>query len=165
MRPYLGAQWAKGIVDGVNYRSGRAGRTGFASAFCSQLAQFGSVENAMQTQKILDGFKKVQPDISVEVQAISASDWDGFATKLLTQIAAGDVPDLINVATEGLQLFAGKGLVAPMNDLIMRDKDQLKEFFADVHPSLIEAMMYDGQVYALPDNFNAANIFYSKGAF
>jgi len=130
-----------------------------------KLAQFGSVENAMQTQKILDGFKKVQPDISVEVQAISAPDWDGFATKLLTQIAAGDVPDLINVATEGLQLFAGKGLVAPMNDLIMRDKDQLKEFFADVHPSLIEAMMYDGQVYSLPDNFNAANIFYSKGAF
>lgn len=129
------------------------------------VAQFGSVESAQATQKILDNFKKVQPDITVQVNAVSAPDWDGFAAKLLTQIAAGDVPDLITVATEGLQLFAGKGLAAPMDDLVKRDKEQLKEFFADVHPALIEAMMYNGSLYALPDNFNAANIFYSKGAF
>lgn len=130
-----------------------------------KVAQFGSVENAKLTQTLLDNFKKIQPDITVEVQAISAPDWDGFAAKLLTQIAAGDVPDLINVATEGLQLFAGKGLAAPMDDYVKRDKEQMKEFFADVHPSLIEAMMYNGSLYSLPDNFNAANIFYSKGAF
>jgi multiple sugar transport system substrate-binding protein len=129
------------------------------------VAQFGSVESAQATQKILDNFKKVQPDITVQVNAVSAPDWDGFAAKLLTQIAAGDVPDLITVATEGLQLFAGKGLAAPMDDYVKRDKEQLKEFFADVHPTLIEAMMYNGSLYALPDNFNAANIFYSKGAF
>lgn len=130
-----------------------------------KVAQFGSIENAQLVQKVLDGFKKIQPDITVEVQAISAPDWDGFAAKLLTQIAAGDVPDLINVATEGLQLFAGKGLAAPMDDYVKRDKEQLKEFFADVHPALIEAMMYNGSLYSMPDNFNAANIFYSKGAF
>ena len=32
-------------------------------------------------------------------------------------------------------------------------------------PSLIEAMMYNGSLYSLPDNFNAANVYYSKGAF
>jgi len=130
-----------------------------------RIAQNGSAESAAATQKILNDFKKVQPNITVEVFPITAPDWDGFAAKLLTQIAAGDVPDIINIATEGLQLFAGKGIAAPITDLVMRDKDQLKEFFADVHPSLIEAMMYDGQLYSLPDNFNAANIFYSKGAF
>ncbi len=130
-----------------------------------KIAQFGSAENAKLTQTLLDNFKKIQPDITVEVQAISAPDWDGFAAKLLTQIASGDVPDLINVATEGLQLFAGKGLAAPLDDYIKRDAEQVKEYFTDVHPALIEAMMYDGKVYSLPDNFNAANIFYSKGAF
>jgi len=130
-----------------------------------KVAQFGTIENAQLVQKVLDGFKKIQPDITVEVQAISAPDWDGFAAKLLTQIAAGDVPDMIQVATEGLQLFAGKGLAAPLDDYVKRDADQLKEFFSDLHPALIEASMYDGKFYCLPLDFNAANIFYSKGAF
>jgi hypothetical protein len=33
------------------------------------------------------------------------------------------------------------------------------EHFADVHPSLIEAMMYEGSVYDLPFDFNAANMY------
>ena len=129
------------------------------------VAQFGTIENAQAVQKILDGFKKIQPDITVQVNAVSAPDWDGFAAKLLTQIAAGDAPDLMGVATEGLQLFAGKGLATPLDDFVKRDKAQLTDFFSDVHPSLIEAMMYNGSLYSLPDNFNAANLYYSKGAF
>ncbi len=130
-----------------------------------RVAQFGSAENGMLTQRLLNDFKKVQPDVTVEVQAIPAPDWDGFAAKLLTQIAGGDIPDVYIVATEALQLFAGRKLISPITDLVMRDKAQLQEFFSDVHPALIEAMMYDGQLYSMPDNFNAANIFYSKGAF
>lgn len=157
-----GAGTAAATTGGMGAAAPAVRRLGAAKL---RVAQFGSAENAMLTQKLLNDFKKVQPDITVEVTGIPAPDWDGFAAKLLTQIAAGDVPDVYIVATEALQLFAGRKLISPISELVMRDKAQLQEFFTDVHPSLIEAMMYDGQLYSLPDNFNAANIFYSKGAF
>lgn len=130
-----------------------------------KLAVFGSQETADNTSKLLAGFTKENPDIKIEVTPYQAPDWDGFFQKLLTQVAAGQTPDVVTVATEGAHLFAGKGLAAPLDDYVKRDKDQLQDYFSDVSPALIEAMMYDGSLYCMPDNFNAANLFYSKTAF
>lgn len=130
-----------------------------------RVAQLGSLESAQAAQKVLDGFKAEQPDIEVEVFPIEAPDWDVFFQKLLTQIAANQIPDLVLVATEGTQLFAGKGLAAPLDDFVKRDKEQLREYFQDVTPSLVEAMLYEGHLYELPDSFNAANIIYNTRMF
>lgn len=40
----------------------------------------------------------------------------------------------------------------------------MQEYFDDVHPSLIESFLYKGHLYQLPDNFNAANVFYNTSA-
>lgn len=130
-----------------------------------KLALFGSQEAADLLKKLLEGFSAEQPGITVNITPYQAPDWSGFFQKLLTEVAAGQTPDVVSVATEGAHLFAGKGLAAPINDYVLRDKEQLREYFSDVSPSLIEAMMYDGRLYSLPDNFNAANLFYSKTAF
>ncbi len=130
-----------------------------------KLALFGNQEAAANLTKLLEGFSAEQPDITVQVTPYEAPDWNGFFQKLLTEVAAGQTPDLVSVATEGAHLFAGRGLAAPLTDYVLRDKEQLREYFGDVSPSLIEAMMYDGQLYSLPDNFNAANLYYSKTAF
>jgi ABC-type glycerol-3-phosphate transport system substrate-binding protein len=130
-----------------------------------KLALFGNQEAAANLTKLLEGFSAEQPDITVQVTPYEAPDWNGFFQKLLTEVAAGQTPDLVSVATEGAHLFAGRGLAAPVTEYVMRDKEQLREYFGDVSPSLIEAMMYDGQLYSLPDNFNAANLYYSKTAF
>ncbi len=130
-----------------------------------RIAQFGPADTAQATQKVMEGFKQIQPDVTVEVFPVQTPDWDGYAAKLLTQIAGGDTPDIIYLATEGLQLFAAKGITTSLDEYVMRDKEQLKEFFADVHPSLVESMMYDGHLYSLPEYFNCNNIIYSKGAF
>lgn len=130
-----------------------------------RVAQLGSLEGAKLAQEILGGFTAEQPDIEVEVFPIEAPDWDVFFQKLLTQIAAGQVPDMVLVATEGTQLFAGKGLAAPLDDFVQRDKEQLREYFSDVTPSLVEAMFYEGHLYELPDSYNAANIIYNTTMF
>ena len=38
------------------------------------------------------------------------------------------------------------------------------EYFEDVHPSLIEAFMYQGSLFQLPLDFNAANVYYNTAA-
>lgn len=43
--------------------------------------------------------------------------------------------------------------------------DLKESYFADVHPALIESMMYEGHLWELPDSFNAGNMFYNTTLF
>jgi ABC-type glycerol-3-phosphate transport system substrate-binding protein len=116
-------------------------------------------------QSMAEGFREKFPDANVEYMPIQATDHDDFFAKVLTLIASGTIPDLMTVATEGTQLFAAEGLTAPLDDYVNADKEELQEFFSDVHPSLVEAMMYEGSLYELPQNFNAANMYINTGLF
>lgn len=125
------------------------------------VAFFGSQQAAQQVSKVAEPFMKANPGVKVNFVATNGTDWNDFFSKILTQIAAGNPPDITTVATEGLQLFAAKGLAHPLDDYIKQDADALKDYFSDVHPALVEAMMYDGHLYELPTDFNAGNMYYS----
>lgn len=152
-------------ADAVPQGATSAPATSSGSAVALKLALFGSQASADRLTTLLAGFSSEQPGVSVTITPYDAPDWSGFFQKLLTEVASGNTPDLVSVATEGAHLFAGRGLAAPIDEYVARDKEQLREYFSDVSPSLIEAMMYDGKLYSLPDNFNAANFYYSKTAF
>ncbi len=129
-----------------------------------RIAQYGSIEDAKTTKTLFDQFTATHPDVQVEVIPIEAPDWDQYFTKVLALIASGDAPDVCFCATEGLQLFASR-LAAPLDDYVKRDSASMQEYFSDVAPSLVEAMMYEGSLYSLPVDFNAANIFFSPRQF
>ena len=62
--------------------------------------------------------------------------------------------------------MAQKELAVPLDDYVTKDMADLKEsYFADVHPALVESMMYEGHLWELPDSFNAGNMFYNTGLF
>lgn len=106
------------------------------------------------------GFKKKFPEMDVEFVPVSGVDWEEYIGKIITQIAAGNPVDCCLIATEGTQVFAGQNIGVPFDDYVKRDQEELKEFFADVHPALVESMMYEGNLYQLPTQFNAPNIYY-----
>ena len=58
-------------------------------------------------------------------------------------------------------MFAGQGLALPLDEYIKRDAKDMAQYFADVHPSLVEAMMYEGSLYELPIDFNAPNMYFN----
>lgn len=127
------------------------------------IAILGTAADAAARQRVIDAFAKVHPEIKVKVQAIQAADWKDFFTKILTMVAAGTPPDVVYVATEGAQLFAEK-LAHPLDEYLRRDAADMKEYFADVHPSLVEAFMYKGSLFQLPIDWNAANMYYNTSA-
>lgn len=127
------------------------------------IAIMGTAADAAARQRVIDAFAKVHPEIKVKVQAIQAADWKDFFTKILTMVAAGTPPDVVYVATEGAQLFAEK-LAHPLDEYLRRDAADMKEYFADVHPSLVEAFMYKGSLFQLPIDWNAANMYYNTSA-
>ncbi|MBO9705673.1 MAG: extracellular solute-binding protein, partial [Arthrobacter sp.] len=123
----------------------------------------GTKADAAAREKLVADFNKVHPEIKVKVQAIQSVDWKDFFVKLLTMVAAGQSPDLVYVATEGTQLFAER-LAEPLDRFVQRDASVLQEYFDDVHPSLVEAMMYKGSLYQLPLDWNAANMYFNTSA-
>lgn len=141
--------------------TGGSGGSGSSSKTIN-VAYFGTQKGADAISAIAAPFRKANPGVTVKFTATNGTDWNDFFSKLLTQIAAGTVPDIIQVATEGLQLFAQKGLAAPLDDYVKKDAASLKPYFADVHPSLVEAMLYQGSLYCLPTDFNAGNMFFDS---
>ena len=124
---------------------------------------FGTAQDAAQRQGLVDGFQKQHPDIPVRIVAIQGQDWASYFAKILTMVAAGNPPDIVTTATEGTQLFASR-MAYPIDEFVQRDAADMQEYFDDVHPSLIESFLYKGNLYQLPDNFNAANVFYNTQA-
>ena len=103
------------------------------------------------------------PNVQVEWVVLTGIDHEEVAAKILALVAAGESIDVGYAATEACQLFAGQGLAAPLDDRITSDPDQdfWTDFFDDVHPSLVEAMMYEGSLYEPPRDFNAANMYFN----
>lgn len=127
------------------------------------VALLGTAQDAAARQSLVEGFQRKHPDIPVRIVAIQGTDWGDYFAKILTMVAAGTSPDVVTVATEGAQLFASR-MAHPLDDYVRRDASEMQEYFDDVHPSLIEAFLYRGSLFQLPDNFNAANVYYSTKA-
>jgi multiple sugar transport system substrate-binding protein len=127
------------------------------------VAILGTAQDAAARSSLVAAFNREFPDIKVRVQAIQGADWSNFFAKILTLAAAGTPPDVCVVATEGAQLFADR-LAHPLDDFVRRDRAELQDYFDDVHPSLVEAFMYQGSLFQLPFEFNAANIYYNTSA-
>lgn len=124
------------------------------------VATLGAAVDPVAQRALSDGFRKLHPGIKVRLMAVQATDWSDFFAKILTQIAAGTAPDVVYGATEGVQLFARKLGVA-LDPWVRRDAAELREYFSDVHPSLVESMMYEGSLYQLPIEFNAADMYFN----
>ncbi|TDE97447.1 extracellular solute-binding protein [Occultella glacieicola] len=127
------------------------------------VAILGTSQDAASRQGLVDAFTEQHPDIRVRIQAIQGNDWGDFFSKILTMIAAGTPPDVVNVATEGTQLFASR-MAEPLDSYVLRDAADLQEYFDDVHPTLLEAFMYEGSLFQLPTDFNAANMYLNTDA-
>jgi multiple sugar transport system substrate-binding protein len=142
------------------------GSGGGSSSKTLKMLYFGEQAQATQLQnRLRPEIAKLDSTVTFEIAAINGTDWNDFLAKVLTQIAAGTPPDIISVATEGLQLMARKELAIPLDDYVTKDFDNLKSYFSDIHPALVESMMYEGHLWELPDSYNAGNMFYSTDLF
>jgi multiple sugar transport system substrate-binding protein len=143
-----------------------SGNSGGSSTSTLKMLFFGDQKAADALQKTLaPQVAKLDKKVTLQVSGVSGTDWNDFFAKVLTQIASGTAPDIVGVATEGLQLMAAKGLAMPLDDYVKRDMASLKSYFDDVHPALVESMMYEGHLYELPTDFNAGNMYYSTKLF
>ncbi|GHO96887.1 sugar ABC transporter substrate-binding protein [Reticulibacter mediterranei] len=132
------------------------------------LVYMGTAEQQKSWNALFELFRKDYPDVKFTAKGIPSSNWAAFFDTVSTQIAGGQVPDVIQVATEGQRLFASRGLVEPIDAYLARDKDELADFFSDIHPNLVKwnkMSSPDGKTYYLPGEFNTMCMWYNADMF
>ena len=79
-------------------------------------------------------FEAMHPGVTLNRIAIPAPTWSAYVDDLKVRIASGLVPDIIQVATEGMYTLAATGILHPLNDYIAADKSYIDSYYADVNP-------------------------------
>lgn len=130
-----------------------------------RIARFGNAQTATYEQGLYADFHAQHPEITLQVYPVDTPDWNGYLDQIEGQIRAGRGPDAAYVATEATQALAAQGMATPLDTYVQRDREVLREYFADVAPVLVEAMLYDGHLYELPSDFNAPTLFYNTARF
>jgi multiple sugar transport system substrate-binding protein len=110
-------------------------------------------------------FKQRYPNVNVKDNYVPVNLWSDYANKLTTQIAGGQVPDLIHVAIEGTRLVVSKGLLDPLDDYIAADADMQALLANEMAQPLKDAFTVDGKLYQIPVEWNNMVIFYNTKLF
>lgn len=120
-------------------------------------------ENEEQYAKVVAAFKEKFPNVNIEFVNVTGVDHAEIASKILAQLAAGQPVNIGYAATEATQLYAGEGLALPLTQRVKDSEKDLAEYFSDVSPVLVETDLYEGDLYQLPRDFNAANMYFNTG--
>lgn len=81
--------------------------------------------------------------------------------KLLTALVGGQVPDVVMWDRPATAVYAPKGALTPIDDLIARDKVDVSQFYAEPASELV----FDGKTYGLPLLVDNRSLFYNKTLF
>ncbi len=83
-------------------------------------------------------------------QVLTRDEYDQFISRLNTEVLSGKGPDLMDTTGLSLGVYANKGAVIDLHDLMKKDQ----EFKAsDYYEGLWKATEIDGGLYALPTNY------------
>lgn len=107
-------------------------------------------------------FNKIYPDIIVDIQPITAASWGEILQSISTDIAGGQIPDIADIASEGMYAFAESGLLEPLDSYIERDMAELAPTLEAIDKKILDAHIINGQTYSLPTVWNNMCMYYNK---
>ncbi|WP_208246588.1 extracellular solute-binding protein (plasmid) [Rhizobium sp. T1470] len=125
---------------------------------------WGTPEEGAAYAKAFARFSSQFPDVKVIDNLIPLTTWSDYADGLVTQIAGGNVPDIINIAIEGVRLAVSRGLLEPLDDYIAASP-KAQELLAKIPKELKDALTVDGKLYEIPNGWQCMVIYYNKLIF
>lgn len=98
---------------------------------------------------------------NVMVKGVSNGSWENHHPKLLTAISGGTAPDCANIGSDYIQEWAHNGALIPLDNMIKKDKVDLKDFY----PVCLEMGKYNGKLYGLTLNNDTYALIWNKELF
>jgi multiple sugar transport system substrate-binding protein len=110
-------------------------------------------------QEIIARFEEQNPDILIQLEAVAGRD---YYTRLLTQIAARDAPDIMQIGDDAVPRFVDSGAFLPLDDFISGDHPLDTSIYL---PGVLEPGQWEGQQWLLPKDFSPLAVYYNKAIF
>lgn len=107
-------------------------------------------------------FEKANPNIHIEVESITSSDYYGT---LLTEAASGKAPDLIFVGDDEVADFVKKGIFENLTPYITGATGGSKLDTSVFYPNVLQPGQQNGNQYAIPKDFTSICVYYNKAMF
>lgn len=124
-----------------------------------KISSWGTPEENQILSDLIADYNKTHPDAQAELVRIPFPD---YVTKLLTQVAGGQAPDVIFVEVNNFVDLFLRGALEPLNPYIQADHVDLSAYY----PQVVDRFTVDGQTYVIPrDTAPIACIYYNKKAF
>jgi multiple sugar transport system substrate-binding protein len=110
--------------------------------------------------RIIEQFEAENPDIQVQLEPVGSGD---YYARILTQIAAGDPPDLLQIGDDAVPMFVDKGAFLPLDDFIASEQYPLDTSI--YLPGVMAPGQWNDAQYLLPKDFSPLAIYYNKKLF
>ncbi len=108
-----------------------------------------------------DDYRNIAQALTMDTDGDGAIDQWGAS---IINVASGNVPDMINIAIDGVQLAVSKGLLLPLDDFLASDPEG--EAFLELIPQqLLDALSVDGTLYMMPNGWQTMVIHYNTDIF
>jgi multiple sugar transport system substrate-binding protein len=122
------------------------------------LMQVGSELEAGQWRELAADVSKKHPDIKVEMSTV---DWNGYWTKLPTELAGGNPPDILYMQVMRAKSYLEEGF-APLDSYIAADTSLN---IGDFYTGVLEGLSINGKRYCLPYDFGPYVMYYNIDLF
>lgn len=123
-----------------------------------RVAWWGSQTRHNQTLQVIDLFQKKYPYIKITPEYTS---WSDYWTKLNTQAAAQNLPDVIQHDYQYITEWVNRGLLLPLDDFVKNNVINLK----DVAQNYIKPGIVSGKLYGINLGVNALGLVYDPELF
>lgn len=108
---------------------------------------------------MISAFEQKNPNIKIKYEMASFQD---YFTKLQTQIAGEEAPDVFELNYENFVSYASKGALMEMDPLIAADSDFNPK---SVNQKAYDAFKYKNKQYGMVESFSNVVLFYNKDLF
>jgi multiple sugar transport system substrate-binding protein len=115
-------------------------------------------DGQVMQQKIADAYTAKHPNVKIQIESVP----DQYGTKLLTQIAGGDAPDIYQIGDGDIRTFMEKGALEDLNTYA-DGKNGIKT--DDYYQNVLDVGRIDGKLYTMPKDYSTLAVFYNKSLF
>jgi sn-glycerol 3-phosphate transport system substrate-binding protein len=119
-----------------------------------------SNQGEIAVNRIVEAFNASQDKYKVKAELVGP--YEDAVTKLQAAIPARRGPDLLMLEVTRYGLFAGRGVLEPLDPYLEREGAAFREAYL---PFALAAARYQGKSYVLPFNVSTPVMFYNKDAF
>jgi multiple sugar transport system substrate-binding protein len=116
---------------------------------------WGSQDRHDRTLKVIELFKKENPDIKIEPMYIS---WNGYFEKLSTLVAANEMPDIVQMTIQNMPQYEEKNLFEDLKTVRTID-------LSDIEPAGLESGIFGGKLLGITLGATAPSLVYNREIF